>query len=81
MNAYFGLLFARPSFLEGVSRVIDLGNTMSEYNSSLTPAQADALALKADLNALRSDLAYARQALGKSDKFSEDDNEQQRAKH
>jgi uncharacterized protein (DUF3084 family) len=63
MNQYFGLLFARPSFFEGVSRVIDLGNTMSEYNTSLTPVQADNLAINADLDALRYDLAKARQEL------------------
>lgn len=76
MNAYFGLLFARPSFLEGVSRVFDLGSTMSEYNFSLTPAQADALALRADLNALRSDLALARQALNTPETSGENSYEQ-----
>ena len=79
MNTYFGLLFARPSFFEGVSRVIDIGNTMSEYNSSLTPAQADVLALRSDLNALRNDLAHARQILSKTEVFSQDGNEQQKA--
>lgn len=63
MNQYTALLFARPSFFEGVSRVIDIGNTMSEYNSALTPVQADYLALSADINALKDDLARARQEL------------------
>ena len=48
MNRLFGLLFARPSFVEGVARSIDLGGTLQEYNSSLTEEQADFLALRAD---------------------------------
>ncbi len=63
MNQYTGLLFARPSFFEGVSRVIDIGNTMSEYNTSLTSVQADYLALNADILALKEDLARARKEL------------------
>lgn len=39
---------SRPSFVEGMSRLLDFGNTLSEYNTSLTPAQADFLAISAD---------------------------------
>lgn len=31
-----------------MSRLLDFGNTLSEYNTSLTPAQADFLAISAD---------------------------------
>ena len=48
MNRLFGFLFARPSFIEGVARTLDLGGTLQEYNSSMTPEQADFLALRAD---------------------------------
>ena len=41
-------LCARPSFIEGASRVLDIGNCLNEYNRSLTAAQADFLALCAD---------------------------------
>ena len=41
-------LFARPSFLGGVARVLDMGNTLTEFNQSLTGAQADAVALRMD---------------------------------
>lgn len=34
-------LYAQPTFLEGYGRAIDLGGWMSEYNQSLTPADAD----------------------------------------
>ncbi len=41
-------LYARPSFLEGWARVGDLGNSMTEFNSVDTPAEADQLALASD---------------------------------
>jgi len=34
-------LFARPSFLEGVARVMDLGGTLQVYNNSKTEKEAD----------------------------------------
>lgn len=55
MNDYSDLLFARPSFLEGVARVLDLGSTLNEYNCSMTPEQADQLALRSDLQRIGSD--------------------------
>ena len=41
-------LFARPSFVSGVARVLDLGGTFDQYNSSATPGEADARALAGD---------------------------------
>jgi hypothetical protein len=29
-------LFARPSFFEGVAHTLDLGSTLTDYNSSLS---------------------------------------------
>jgi len=29
-------LFARPSFFEGIARVIDIGSTLNEYNTNKT---------------------------------------------
>ena len=43
-----GRLFARPSFLEGCSRVIDLGATLNEYNSNKTAEEADEEAILSD---------------------------------
>ena len=42
------LLYAQPTFLEGVGRVFDFGGTLSEFNRSLSPEQADYFALRAD---------------------------------
>lgn len=41
-------LYARPSFLEGMARAWDFGNTLNEYNESSTPEEADARALASD---------------------------------
>lgn len=57
-------LFARPSFFEGVARVIDLGNTLNEYNSSKTPAEADARALKADWDCVGKSIRDAMKGAG-----------------
>lgn len=49
------LLFANPSFWAGFGQILDLGNTMFEYNQSLGPEQADALAINADWLAIGDD--------------------------
>ncbi len=41
-------LFARPSFLEGMARALDIGNTLQEYNSSPSPEEADVRAIGSD---------------------------------
>lgn len=56
-------LVAAPSFAEGMARVVDLGGTLNEFNSSLNTSQADRLALRADMLALRNDIAIAREQL------------------
>jgi hypothetical protein len=52
-------LFARPSFLEGVARVMDLGGTMQVYNNSKTEKEADLKALKKDWQAVGEDISNA----------------------
>ena len=59
MNDLFGFLYARPSAIEGVARILDFGNTLTEYNRSLTPQQADFLALRADWRVAARDLGIA----------------------
>ena len=41
-------LFARPSFMEGAARMLDLGGTLTEFNQVLTPSQADYYAIRQD---------------------------------
>lgn len=56
MNKLSSFLYARPSFIEGVARLIDFGNTLQEYNASLTGNQADVLATASDWGVVGDDL-------------------------
>ena len=55
MHDWTTRLFARPSFVDGVARLFDFGDTLTEYNQSLSPKQADEIALRADLEAVAQD--------------------------
>ncbi len=52
-------LFARPSFSEGISRVIDLGSTLQDYNTSNSEIEADAKALFDDWKMVGRDIEIA----------------------
>lgn len=52
-------LFAKPSFWTGYGSSVDLFGVMFEFNSSLTPEQADWLALRADWLAVGQDIRRA----------------------
>lgn len=56
MSKLSSFLFARPSFWEGAARILDFGNTLTEYNQSLAPEQADYFALSADWKAVGRDI-------------------------
>lgn len=57
-------LFARPSLLEGMGRTVDLWGTMTEYNQSLSPEQADYLAILSDWTAVGDDLRSVMREVG-----------------
>ena len=52
-------LGALPSFIEGMSRLVDFGSTLNIYNVSDSGAEADVAALYSDWRAIGSDLEYA----------------------
>ena len=52
-------LFARPSFVEGIARVLDMGDTLTEFNQSLHGSQADRIALASDWMAVGCDIRDA----------------------
>lgn len=52
-------LFARPSFFEGMGRIIDFGGTLTAFNISRTPEEADARALFEDWRVVGNDLRLA----------------------
>jgi len=49
-------LFARPSFVGGIARILDLGGTMKIYNNSPTGEIADMIALGSDWRAVANEL-------------------------
>lgn len=56
-------LFARPSLIEGVARMVDLGGSLNVYNTSRTPDEADARAIYEDWRALGHDVKEALEQL------------------
>jgi hypothetical protein len=54
-------LFARPSFLRGLARVVDMGGRLNRgaYNRSRSPAHADTKALLSDWQVVADDFASA----------------------
>jgi hypothetical protein len=57
MSKYF--LFANPSFLSEMGRIMDLGSTLNEYNSSPYEGMADYFAIKSDWHAVGTDIGSA----------------------
>lgn len=56
-NGY--ILYARPSFLEGLARLVDFTGSLNTYNSSNSPEEADSRALMSDWEAVGLDLISA----------------------
>lgn len=52
-------LFASPSWKEGVGRLVDFANTLTEYNRTPPPEDPDARALAQDWLAVGDDLRFA----------------------
>ncbi len=59
MSDFTCVLFARPSFIEGVARLVDIGGTINEYNTSASPVVADCTALAGDWNQVGADIRQA----------------------
>ncbi len=56
-------LFARPSFMEGAARIMDLSGSLNTYNYSRNGAEADARALAQDWRAIGRDVRAALEEL------------------
>src|SRR5215211_402050 len=50
-------LFAKPSFVEGMARIIDIDSTLNVYNENNTPDEADFEALYSDWKSVGDDIA------------------------
>ncbi len=59
-------LFARPSFIEGMARTLDMFTTLQEYNKSATEEEADAWAIYNDFKVVGEDLQVSMNAFAES---------------
>ncbi len=59
ISPYTSWFFARSGFWTGVASILDFGGTLNEYNTALTPEQADRLAMESDCRAVVSDVWVA----------------------
>ena len=59
MSSETDFLFARPSFMSGFARVIDLGGGFDAYNSADSEVEADERAIACDWRVVGGDLATA----------------------
>ena len=64
MTTWSTYLFARPSWIEGAARAMDLGGTLQEYNYAPSGSDADTLAMMADWQAIGDDLRKAVENIG-----------------
>jgi hypothetical protein len=65
MTEYF--LFANPSFVSGMARVLDIGSTMLEFNSTFYPEVADYYAIKSDWIVVGDDIKTALNKYGEKE--------------
>jgi hypothetical protein len=56
---YSTYLFAIPTWAEGVGRLLDLGDNLTQYNDSATSGQADYRATAMDWRAVGADIQGA----------------------
>jgi hypothetical protein len=59
MGKYTFFLFARPSFIGGIARLLDFSGSLKVYNEHNTGAEADARAFMEDWRALGEDFHSA----------------------
>jgi len=52
MGNFSDFLFARPSFLEGMARIVDVRGVLNTYNTAASAQEADAIAMLADWSAV-----------------------------
>jgi hypothetical protein len=50
MSDFTCILFPRPSFVEGVARLVDVSGLLNQYNISASAEEADRKAIAADWN-------------------------------
>ena len=59
MGNHSTFLFATPGWTDGVGRLLDFANSLTEYNVSKTDAEADLRAITMDWRAVGQDIAWS----------------------
>ena len=59
MNGNVTTLYAKPNFIRGAARVLDMGSTFDVYNESQSDDEADVNALRSDWEAVGTALSKA----------------------
>jgi hypothetical protein len=62
MRNYYDYLFAKPSFIGGIARVLDLGSTLNVYSELPSAQEADERAISSDWEAVGSEIIIAARA-------------------
>ncbi|MGI6252104.1 MAG: hypothetical protein ACOYJV_01575 [Aminivibrio sp.] len=52
-------LFAKPGFFGGMAATLDIGSTLTIYNESASPEEADAKAMESDWGVVGQDILAA----------------------
>lgn len=68
-NKFSEYLYAKPSFWEGVARLVDFSGSLSVYNGASTPIRADNLALLSDWVVIGDDLKETITVFKKNDVY------------
>jgi hypothetical protein len=59
MSDFTCILFARPTFIEGVGRLVDIYGLLNQYSISASAEEADRKAIAADWNQVGLDIRTA----------------------
>jgi hypothetical protein len=59
MGSFSDFLYPQSGAVEGAARILDFTDSLTRYNRSQTPAEADDLALRADVAAVGEDMGRA----------------------
>ena len=59
MDSLTTFLYAKPTFADGIARILDFGSTLQEYNSCFFDEHADYIAMKLDWVMVGMDFRHA----------------------
>jgi hypothetical protein len=69
MDSLTTFLYAKPTFIDGIARILDFGSTLQEYNSCFFDEQADNIAMKLDWAMVGEDFRHAMRLISEEEKL------------